>query len=306
MNHLPDSFKTANTAPVLQILSGSHKGKQFRLLSPRITLGRHSDCDVIFKNNSSCSKYHARIKKEKNSYLIESLDPKTPVLVNKKPVAVSVLKPKDKITIGNVEMLFVEKNLSIPAVANSQAFSKPKRIKQNILTPPRFILALVLIGSVFLMVSKDKKAVKQEKLNVKTESEILKEVEAIQALNKKESDKKALNTQEQAARVAFIEGFRDYRKGYFHRALRMFQHCLTIHKTNPLCRSYVRKARIQIDKLIQKKVRLGNSYKRNKQYEACQAVFKSVEIMVQDSNSAIYKEAIANKKLCETQLKNQI
>ena len=61
-------------APVFQILTGSHKGRQFRLLSSKITIGRHRDCDVIFRDNANCSKYHARIKKKDGSYLIESLD----------------------------------------------------------------------------------------------------------------------------------------------------------------------------------------------------------------------------------------
>ena len=68
-----------NTTPVLQILSGSHKGKQFRLMAPEITLGRHSDCDVVFKDNPSCSRYHARIKNEKGVYTIESLAKENPV-----------------------------------------------------------------------------------------------------------------------------------------------------------------------------------------------------------------------------------
>ena len=102
----PDS---PNPAPVFQILTGSHKGKQFRLLSSRITIGRHRDCDVIFKDNVNCSKYHARIKKKEGSYLIESLDLKNPVLINGKTVSSQVLKQRDKVTIGDTQLLFVEK-----------------------------------------------------------------------------------------------------------------------------------------------------------------------------------------------------
>ena len=37
-----------------------------------------------------------------------------------------------------------------------------------------------------------------------------------------------------------------------------------------------------------------------------EAAFKSVEIMIQDSRSLIYKEARENRKLCEIQLENKI
>ena len=77
---------------------------------------------------------------------------------------------------------------------------------------------------------------------------------------REESQKKVLTPKEKAAKVAFLKGFRDYRKGYFHRALKMFQHCLILHKQNPLCQSYSIKSKTQIDKLIQKKLRLGKAY----------------------------------------------
>lgn len=305
MNKLPDSYKQKNSTPVLQILNGSHKGKQFRLLSSKITLGRHGDCDVIFKDDTKCSKYHAKITRENNSYVIESMDIKNPVLINKKVISTQILKQKDRVTIGSIQMLFIEKApITLPS-KKTKASIKQSAIKKKWFTPPRLILIAVLIGGAFLFVSEDNSKEK-EKLNLRTESQILKEVEDLEKNNEELSMEKTLSPQEKAAKVAFIKGFRDYRKGYFYRALKMFQHCLTLHKTNLLCQSYSRKSKVQIDRLIQKKIRLGNAYKQKKQYKACRAAFKSVEIMVQDTKSPIYKEARENKRLCEIQLENKI
>ena len=304
MDRLPDPVSLRNSTPVLQILNGSHKGKQFRLLSSQITIGRQNDCDVIFKDNPHCSRRHARIQKQEDSFLIESLNPKNPVLINKKSITSQILKPKDKITIGNVELLFLDKVPTVLPSKRSPAFVKPEKAKKTKLNFPRLALIIVLIGGAFLFFYEDKKP--KEKLNLKTESEILKEVETLETLNEEESEKKALSPREKEARIAFIKGFRDYRKGYFHRALKLFQHCLILHKTNLLCHSYSRKSKVHIDNLIQKKIRLGNAYKKNKHYEACRAAFKSVEIMIQDSRSAIYREAKANRRLCEIQLENKI
>ena len=289
--------------PVLQILTGTHKGKQFRLLSSSITIGRSSDCDVIFKDNPSCSKHHARITKQKGSYLIESLNSSNPVLVNKKPVESKVLKAKDKILIGNIELMFLNKS---PVLKPNNLKPAPPIKAKKLITPPRVILALVLVGVVFLLTTEDETKTTDKKLGLKTETEMLKEVEDLENLKDKELKKHTLSEREKSARIAFIKGFRDYRKGYFNRALNMFQHCLTLNKSHPLCQSYVGKSKTHIDKLIQKKIRLGNAYKKNKQFEACQAVFKSVEIMIKDSNSLVYKEVVANKKLCAIQLKNKI
>lgn len=291
---------------VLKILIGSHKGKQFRLLSSEIIIGRHSDCDIIFKDNPLCSRKHARIKREGTSYLIESLNPENLVLVNKRTVRSHLLKPKDKITIGDIELLFLDKAPVKSSLPQSlQAFETPKS-KKSWLTPPRAILLAILIGGLGLHLSKNKKnSETQGKLDLRTEKEIMETVKEIEKLNKEEEEK-ALKPQEKEARIAFIKGFRDYRKGYFQRALKMFQHCLTFNKKDVLCERYSEKSKIQIERLIQKKIRLGNIYKEKKQYEACQAVFKSVEIMIQDTGSILYKEASANKKLCETHLKNKI
>ena len=307
------------TSAVLRVLSGNHKGKQFRLLSSKITLGRHSDCDVVFKDNPHCSRYHARIeRKDDGVYIIESLNPKNPVIINKKTISSHILKAKDKISIGKIELLFLDQASLPPASLPSRLVNAspqhapplpnnrpPSKQQGKWLSPPRLILLALLCGGAYLFTVKENKT-EQQPFSLKKESEILKEMEDLKKLNEEESEKQSLTYQDKAARAAFIAGYRDYRKGYFHRALKMFRHCLTLRKTHPLCQSYSRKSKTQIDKLIQKKIRLGNLYKKNKQYEACQAAFKSVETMIKDTASSIYKTARENRKLCEIQLKNKI
>ena len=153
MNNLPAHLKQQSTAPVLKILNGIHKGKQFRLLGSQITIGRHNDCDVIFKDNLQCSRHHARIKREGDSYSIESLNPKNPVLVNQEAVSLQVLKPEDKITVGNMELMFLRNSPStLPSKRFQAAAAQPKQIKKaSWLTPPRLILIIILIGGGFFI-----------------------------------------------------------------------------------------------------------------------------------------------------------
>ena len=292
--------------PVLQILNGKHKGKQFRLLAPKIVLGRHSDCDVVFKDNPSCSRQHAKIINKEGSYRIESLNAENPVLINNKAVGSHTFQSKDKITIGNIEMLFLE---TAPVAHNRKSsqkiLTKTQKQKKNFLNAPRLLLVFVLLAGVYFYTAEDSKK-KEEKFDLQTESKMMEEIEQLKKLNEESAQEKELSPKEKAAREAFLKGFRDYRKGYFQRALKIFQHCLTLHKEEALCQSYSYKAKRQIDRLIQKKIRLGKSYKDNQQYEACKAAFKSVEIMIQDSKNLLYKEARENRKDCEIQLRNKI
>ena len=393
--------------PVLQILTGTHKGKQFRLLAPKIILGRQSDCDVVFKDNPSCSRRHAKISYQSGSYKIESLNPGNPVLINDRVIDSHIFQSKDKVTIGNIEMRFLE---SAPSQALLQSSQKPlkqtNKKNQKILNPPRLLLIVFLLGGLYffmaeeesqtglnyslrisisggisdrislnekkiwrlgraadsdividysglegkhLEITRDKKdfyvedlgsssktflngsplppkkatllkandrisvselqmvfEVSGEKLDLQTESKIVKEIEELKKLTEEVAQKNKLSPNEKAAGEAFLKGFRDYRKGYFQRALKLFRHCLTLHKEEDLCQSYSYKAERQIDRLIQKKIRLGKSYKDNQQYKACQAAFKSVEIMIQDSKNLLYKEARANRRECEIHLTNKI
>ena len=303
MGHPPDQLMAKEPIPVLKILNGSHKGKQLRLLSSQIIIGRDSHCDVVFKDDPNCSRRHARIIKKEKAYLIESLNHKNPVLINKKAISSQQLQPNDQILIGKVNLVF---SIS-PLIKQQQALIKPIQAKKKWINPPRLILIITLILGAFLFLAEDKKNKQEEKgLKLKTEADILEEWEELKESNKEEDKKLDLDFKQETARKAFIQGFRDYRKGYFYRALNKFQHCLTINKANALCHRYSRKAKTQIDYLIQKKIRLGNAYKANKQYEACQATFKSVEKMIQDPRSAIYKEAKAKRESCSIQLKNKI
>ena len=290
---------------LLKITNGSYKGKQLRLLKSGLKLGRASDCDVIFKDDPGCSRHHAEIQKHEDSFLIQSLNPKNPVLVNKKAIESQVLKPGDSIQIGSSQMIFVEQDSAQAFIASRP--SSINRQKKNFLSPPRLILILLLLGGAFLYFSEDSNEQKEvKKLDLRTEEDILNEVEEIKEQNEEDLKNLTLEFKQEESRTAFISGFRDYRKGYFVRAIRMFKHCSMLDKGNELCHRYELKSGVQIEKLIQKKIRLGNAYKANKQYKACVAVFKSVELMVQDTNRAVYKDAKSKRLSCSLHLRNKI
>ena len=307
---LTKKIRSPEKAAILKIQSGSHKGKQFRLLGLKISMGQSQECDIILKGNAACSAQHAVITYEHNDvYKIQSLDPSNPVVVNKKPVQQHILKSKDVIHVGTAEFLFLDHG-ALPTAHNSSEYQqhqqqasvlKDKQKKNK----TRLIFASFMILFVGYVLLGQESKNQQTKKGLKTQQEIMEEIEALKEISDKEIAEKTLTPQQSAARVAFIKGFRDYRKGYFHRSLKFFEQCTTIEKNNSLCRSYINKASVQLEKLIQRKLILGKSYRKNKMYEACKATFKSVEIMVQDSQSPLYKEALENRRLCQAKLENK-
>ena len=310
MSNLPTQIRSPEDAAILKILSGPYKNKQFRLLGLQISIGQSPDCDIILKNNKSCSQNHALITYDnKNQYMIKSLDPKNPIIINKKEVSHHKLIAKDIITVGSSQFLFLDKG-SLPSNQSSEykkhqqeaARLKQRKSKNSI----RIAFVVILCFAVGYSLLNQEVKKEGARKGLKTQQDILKEIETLKDISNKEIAKQDLTPDQELARISFIQGFRDYRKGYYHRSLKFFEQCTTIEKTHPLCLSYTRKAKIQLERLIQKKVILGKTYQKNNQYEACEAVFKSIEIMIQDSSSPVYKEAKETRKLCNLKTKNKI
>ena len=298
------SMKLPDQKPVLRILRGSHKGKQFRLLGKQIIIGKESDCDVILKGNKKCSPRHACIEPSQGQHIIRTLDPANPVLINDKPVDRHILSSGDKIVIG--EMLFQFREKAPVSSAGPAGFQKGAKKKKTSSGPRVVLMGLMALLVVLVLMPEEKKNEEEDVINVRTEREIENEVEALQKLSEEEQETSNLPPEELEARVAFIKGFRDYRKGYYDRALKSFKHCVTLNNAYEICRSYVRQAQTQVNRIIQKKMLLGKNYQQNKQYEACKAAFQSVEIMIQNTSSPVYKEALENRKLCELKTKNRL
>jgi len=284
----------------LQILNGSQKGKGIKILSSKILIGRSSQCDLIFKEDPLCSPEHALVSKEGDSYFVESLDGKNPVLLNKKAIQKVQLKQKDEIQIGKIKLRFIQKSVTKPALVRPQQVSPKKSFN-----PARLILVFLILGALALVLLEDSPP-KDQARKLRLEADILEEVENLNNQNLKELKDLDMNFKQKTAQAAFISGFRDYRKGYFKRALGYFKHCLTIDRKNPLCRRYELQSVSQIEKLIEKKIRTGNAYLEKKQYSACEAVFRSVQIMMQDTSNPVYKEAEMKRRSCSIKLKNRI
>ena len=308
MDQLPTSYKkNPEQAAVLKITTGMYKGKQFRLIGSRITIGRSNDCDVVFKDSQSISREHALITFENDSYFIKTLNLKNPVFVNGKKIELCHLQSGNKITVGDTEFIFENKS-PLPALYTDphqlhQQQKSLKNVKTNFLPRLMFFGLILFMG--FLLLSEDNK-VQENQVKLKTQQEVAEELEVLKKLSEEEISLSKLSPERKAARIAFIKGFRDYRKGYFQRALKTFSHCITLDRTYSNCQSYIEKSNIQIEKLIQKKMVLGKRYQQNKQFGACKAIFKSVTIMVQDTNSSVYKEALLNKRLCDSKTKHRL
>ena len=157
------------------------------------------------------------------------------------------------------------------------------------------------------MLSDNKETAKEDAKKIRTQKAIQEELETTKKINEEEEQTiQEITPSEGEAQIAFIKGFRDYRKGYYHRATKHFNHCLALNRKYDICASYVRQSKKQIERLIQRKMILGKEYRRNRQYKSCISAFRSIEIMVRNTSHILFKEANENKKFCQLKTQNRI
>lgn len=93
------------SAGQLAFVTGARAGDVVTLRSGRIRIGALPDNDVVIHSNL-VSRYHAEVRVRGRRVEIEDLRSSNGTLVNGQPVAVSPLRPGDRIRIADVDLLF--------------------------------------------------------------------------------------------------------------------------------------------------------------------------------------------------------
>ncbi len=93
------------TPPRIATLISLSDGRAYPLDRPVIALGRSLDGDIIL-DDPRISRRHAQIVQEGNAYVLRDLKSANGVWVNGAPVSEQILKNKDVISLGGVELIF--------------------------------------------------------------------------------------------------------------------------------------------------------------------------------------------------------
>jgi pSer/pThr/pTyr-binding forkhead associated (FHA) protein len=108
----PRKRETGNPKEVrlgkLVITYGDHAGREYRLGSKRVLIGRTGQCDITI-GDSSVSRKHASIERKDGRFLLQDLKSTNGTLVNGEFIDVHVLNHGDKIRIGRTVLQFLGK-----------------------------------------------------------------------------------------------------------------------------------------------------------------------------------------------------
>ncbi len=315
----------SQTEYTIKVLSGPEQGATFKIMSPIIRIGRSSSNDIILAQDPKCSRNHAEINISGSGIIIKSLSSNNLITVDGKQGEVLFLKHDSKIVIGNskllfqISMLIPEHEPMSPAVVEAAGGLGPRHVPReaavsNFSSPKAngSQMKIILIGAIAILLlfafTQNKKS-KQAQVDIRTEEQVAKDIEAFNQLKKKEEEARQKDGKEndnyKEAQSLYITGFRDFRKGQYERAISTFEACVSIYPKHDLCQTYKKLAEKKFQELIQYHMILGNKYLEKGQYQSCKSSLHNVMVMVKNPNSQVYKEAQSIYAICRSRLEGK-
>ena len=227
----------------LKITQGPHQGEVYNLTDQtEITIGRDAHCHISLNKDKRISRQHVQIYlNEKNELIIKNISERNKLKRNSKDINAARLKNKDKIVLGHtVFVIYIEG----PEAQKSKSKSKSSKSSGSFLNPVRLIIVFVVIGGLYMALTPKEKAKNDEATREPTSLSNDKEYNS----KLPEIPKVKINIE---ARSAFVQGFRDFKKGQYESSLSHFQNCLALEPNHTLCTRYISLSRKKIEELIQ-------------------------------------------------------
>ena len=342
---MPIPVHTPQASARLKVKQGPHKGTIYKLVANKVTIGRSSDSDICLIDDEKCSRKQAVIIFESKGYSIKDISKRSSLKINHLHQVYAELKDGDLIQFGNTVLQFEYKvpQKQVPAAPPIPVIApKGKHIalksnptlaqKQNIpadLASPlempqvqhnapfkvkkkkKRSKIMLVVGGLFLLwlfmgdSSSDSKDEERDVLITRQDKE--QDVKTLSDLKEKEKAKRQINSLPnfKNAQFAYIKGMRDYRKGFYTRAIESFRVCQTLYPKHSLCANYLQKAKLKQQQLVQAWMVAGKYYREKREFYACMAAFQNVIYAIQDTTNIIHKEAWENYKICQIQYKDR-
>lgn len=311
---------------MLTVREGPDLGASFQLLPPRVTIGRGADNNIVL-NDPRMSRNAAAIEFSMEKIAIIDLSGRNTLAVNGESLVQTGLKDGDIIRIGDTEFtFFVEAMVVAPPHPNltlhhggaggahagmphshsHAAPPHPNLPNQGLSGRAKFYIGLAVAGVAFVALLNSGSNAKKKEQGLRTVEEIEKEIKESQDRQGEIEKKRVFKTPEEKTRYDeanrhFLEGFRDYQKGQWQRAMRSFETARTIDPKHPLAGRYFKLAEKQRDEMIALLTLEGRRYLEKNMFSRCAAQFEKVLDLIQNTEDVKYKSALALKKECDLQ-----
>lgn len=310
---------------MISVRAGPATGATYQLLPPRVTIGRDPTSNSVVVNDPRVSRNAAIIEFEPDQITILDISGKGKLTVNGNHGERHSLKGGDIIRVGDSELAFVVEAMQLPAVpqahaplANSGGFSEPqmggsaaprqqrssKSSGKKQKTPTMFYLIVAALLGGLIYVGTSEQGPKKLDSGLRSTSEIEKEISDTDARVSAVAKKRAFKTEEEKTRFEeaqkhYLQGFRDYQKGNYARAIISFETAMGLDPENVLAKRYYRLAQKQKDEAVTNLLLEGRRYREKNMYARCSAAIEKALVLMNNKDDLKYKEAEKIKQECD-------
>lgn len=170
------------------------------------------------------------------------------------------------------------------------------------------ILSFVLLLFTWLMTSQN--AAKKPESRLRTVEQIENDIKSVSESREAYMKQNEFNSPEEELRHReaqrhYSEGFRDYQKGQFARAMKSFETARAINPNHELAARYYKLAEKQRDEMIAMFTLEGRRYREKHMFSRCSAALEKALDALQNPDDLKYKQVEELKKDCDARLKGR-
>lgn len=289
---------------ILKILAGPDAGSTYLLAPPQVAIGREPSNNHIVLTDLTVSRMAAVIDFSPQEITISDLTGKARISLNGAPVLRASLKGGDQIGIGDTMMSFQVEIVPLPSAgapplmssASSSASRNSSPIRSAEQKSPLFYALIGLIAIGLLYIITESPLVKKKGTRLRRETQLEQAIEvanerANEALEKRQFKSEEERTRYEEAQKHYLEGFRDYQKGIYSRAVTSFQVALGIDSQHVQARRYLKLAEKSRDEMISQLMDEGRRYREKGMFARCAAAFEKALVQIPRKSDLRYKEA---------------
>ncbi len=312
---------------MISVRQGPDQGASYQLLPPRVTIGRAPENNIVFKD-PKISRVAAQIEFTLEQITITDVSGRKTLFVNGEQVSRASIKDGDSIQLGETEFSFaVEALILAPkSMAMASATAMPSALRPpsphavpNFQAPPQmrsggsaqggnklvfYVVLIAICGGAYFFFSKPSDGIKKEGVVLRTADAVEKDTHTSESRTEEILKKRAFKSDEERTRFEeaqkhYLEGFRDYQKSQFMRAMRSFETALAIDPDHQLARRYHKLAEKRRDENVAFLSLEGRRYRDKHMYARCTAAFEKVMESITNKDDAKFKEADAIRTECQ-------
>lgn len=243
-------LRPGNKKPSVKVtfLTGEQRGQFFAIShGERITIGRSQNCNVTIED-TKISREHAEFVWYEDNLIITDLKSQNGIIVNDKKVLQAEVHDGDRLIIGkNILKINFKSSENEVSAYKREKFEKVDGVETN--KSKRNVFAIVTVLAIMYLLlddggSSQKSIDKARSIATSSDSNILSTIEKKERKTSKKLDRKVT--------IILQRGLRELREQNYFRAISEFNYALDLNPQDPQANFYLRKAKDELDKAIQR------------------------------------------------------